>query len=371
MLILSFNVLTILIHLLLGTKITMKYSLLKSALLATVLTTTGFGLVACNEDNDGSSITQPDTITNDQIQAKQGDQVDTFAAIKTLQSNLTDVAGLEAFNSQVASKLPSNAKPDLENWLNAAIANKDVMATEGVAGQLARTPKNDQARSIVVNENAAEYGQLVKKSLIGAYQINNAVKEAAKLQAVNPDNAAVLANVTAYLLGDYNELVKGKEKGVDEDPYAGNEFEKYLKVVSANENFKGIEGELYDSLIAAKDNLDNQDEFNKHIMAAIKTAQKTLAIRAVHYLNAGAELDTATEVGEFGDVVHSVSEGLGMYYSLQYAYNFDTNNPYYTESEVDSNLASIDFWDKADAKYKLNNIAQDISLKFGFDPSKA
>lgn len=349
----------------------MKYSLLKSALLATVLTTTGFGLVACNDDNDSTPITQPDGITNEQIQAKQGDQVETFAAIKTLQGNLTEAEGLAAFNDKVASKLPSNAKSDLTAWLTSANANKDAVAAKGVAGQLARSPKNDQARSIVVNENAAEYGQLVKKSLIGAYQIHNAIEEAAKLKAVNPDNAEVLANVTAYLLGDYNELAKGKEKGIDEDPYAGNEFEKYLKVVSSNENFKGIEGELYDSLIAAKDNLDNQDEFNKHITAAIKTAQKTLAIRAAHYLNESAKLDTTTEVSEFGDVAHSVSEGLGMYYSLQYAYNFDTNTPYYTESEVDSKLASINLWDKAEAKYQLTNLAQDIARKFGFDASKA
>lgn len=335
-----------------------------------IVLASALALTACGSDNDSSA---PEVVkevtknyTDAQIQAKQSaDIVKTFASIKTLQGTLSEDSAKTTFDS-IKPMVAANAQAKIASWIDGKLANKDKTAAKNVAGKVDRTPKDGAARSVVVDKNAAEYDQLVKKGLIGAYQFKNMLDEVMKVKE-GADNAAILANVTAYLLGDYAQLAEGK----GEDYYAGNEFEKYLKRVAGNENFSTVEDDLYKQLADAKTNLNDDAKFKESIMQAVATAQKTLAIRTVHYLNAGAQLSNELEAGQFGNLSHDISEGLGMLYSMQYTYNPETKKPYYTEAQVNEFIDGLDLWNTEDAKTKLASKVKEISTTFGFDATKA
>lgn len=300
------------------------------------------------------------------IKTKQKDQVAVFASIKKIQGGFANDTAKNEYANTVKAKVAGNAQANISTWINDALKYKGAMAAKGVAGKLARTQKNGKARYIVVNPKAFEYSQLVKKGLIGAYQLDSANKEIKQLSS-GTSNAQVLTNVTAYLLGDYEELAKGKGKSY----YAGNEFEKYLKKVASNQNFSSIEDDLYAALNAAKANEKDNAKFKQEITKAVATAEKAVAVRAAHYLYTGAQKLESTEAGVFGNSAHAVSEGLGLLYSLQYAINPKTKQPYATKADIDAFLAGLDLWNKADAKQKLMNKAKDVAGAFGFDVTKA
>lgn len=340
---------------------------MKQTLLALSIATASLAITACNS-NDNNAVQTPVSVTDAKIQAKQNAKiVPEFAAIKTIHDNLTDPKAKKAYDDTLKAGVAQSAQADMASWLDDLYANKDKTASAGVAGKLPRPSSSNPNRTIVVDTKAAEYGQLVKKGLIGAYQLKGAVAEAGKLRVAGADNAAVLANVTAYLLGDYAELGKGKGSGY-KDIYPGNEFEKYLKVVANNhKNFGTIENDLYNALHAAKTNVNDNTKFSANIMKAIGLAQKTVAIRALYYLNAGTKLKANMTKQEVASVAHSVSEGLGMVYGLQYSYNPTTHKPYYTPAEAKKVVDDADFWDAAGTKAKLDAHAKELAKRFGIE----
>jgi hypothetical protein len=98
-----------------------------------------------------------------------------------------------------------------------------------------------------------------------------------------------------------------------------------------------------------------------------------VAVRSVYYLQVGkSKLLTDNGAAAF----HDLSEGYGFIMSLRYTNKPNTNNPYFSKSEVDAMLASLlsgtnGFWDIDTLSPKLDAIATQIASRFGFTVAQA
>ncbi|MDZ7718347.1 MAG: DUF4856 domain-containing protein [Balneolaceae bacterium] len=286
-------------------------------------------------------------------QAEDGSDVAPFSEAdlnssdKSIKSKVAASRDYFSTNATLAAEI----KNDLESWLsgqvNEVFPNRNQLAEPGVAGQIA-----DGSGERYINGQGLEYNQMIAKSLNGALMadqmLNNYLSPSVLDEGSNREN-----NDNGVTDGDSNytsmehkwDEAYGYIFGTSANPAnpiatIGSDdifLNKYTGQVSEDEDFASLAEDIFEAFklgraaIVAGD-YDVRDEQAAIIREAISTV---IGVRGVYYLQAGKR---QIEAEEFGSAFHSLSEGFGFIYSLQFTRVPGTNQPYMTHSEVESML---------------------------------
>ncbi len=141
----------------------------------------------------------------------------------------------------------------------------------------------------------------------------------------------------------------------------------YLNQVDADADFAGTASAIYNAFklgraaIVAK-NYTLRDEQAQIIRENIS---KVIAVRAVYYLQEGK---ASKADGDMAKAFHGLSEGYGFINSLQFTRQPNTNEPYFTNTEVTAFLSQLmtgnGLWDVTPAT--LDAMSATIAVRFGF-----
>ncbi len=284
---------------------------------------------------------------------------DVFKSIKTIHDNLGGDAVmplegmLAMYKKDIKPYVGNDAQADFEAWIP-VIREGEQEASEGQAGKLGKR---------YINAKGVEVGQLVKKGLIGAFQLHgfNGAMMAAVRTSVKEERIAALDKAVTFLLGDKTYLDKTPDADGNYPVYDGNQFVHYMNKV----------GDMGDQIYAAiKDAYAKagEDTFTASLVKINVLVTKTVAIRGVHYLKHAAALQNGYDVEE----AHELSEGLGFCYSLQFAYNSAQPGQFYMTSEQARAFTEYNLWDTeatpADIEMKAKEIAE--MFDFNYDDAK-
>ncbi|MEO9967004.1 MAG: DUF4856 domain-containing protein [Reichenbachiella sp.] len=248
----------------------------------------------------------------------------------------------------------SAIKTQLDNWIGSqhdeVFPQWEVQAESGTAGQIA-----DGESTRYISANGVEYNQLVGKSLIGALMVdqilNNYLSTAVLDEATNieDNDAEVVADGEIYTTMEhkwdeaYGYLYGASVDATDPNATLGDDdsfLNKYVAKVDANQYYTGIADDIFDAFklgraaIVAKDYTvrDEQAEIIKENLS------KVIAVRAVHYLQAGKD---AVATQNYGGAFHDLSEALGFVYSLQFTRKPNSEASYFSKNEVDQFIEDI------------------------------
>ena len=282
---------------------------------------------------------------------------DLNASTKSVKSKVAASRDFFSANTVESAEIKAN----IESWIlaqvNEIFPNKDVLAESGVAGQIA-----DGSSVRYVNGGGLEYNQAVNKSLIGALMVDQMVNNYLSTSVLDEaDNRSANDNDETAEGEDYTTMehkwdeAYGYLFGASTDeanPIAtlGEDsfLNKYLARVDEDPDFSGIAQDIFDALklgraaIVAKDydTRDTQAEIVREKIA------KVIAVRAVYYLQQGK---IALESNNNGGAFHDLSEGFGFVYSLRFLRIPNSDDAYFSKSEVDGFIADLTanngFWD--------------------------
>ena len=287
-------------------------------------------------------------------------------------------SGKKMGNKTAASPLASSTvKPQFDamitDFADNVIPNWATDASNGQAGVL-----TDATRTIHVNAKGHEIDQTFIKGIIGAMTVDQIVNN--YITPYQLDSGTRVADNDNGVLSsgkDYTDMEHKWDEGfgylygqeadasrldLGTSPTGnGTTLNKYFKKINAS-NQVGIGVTVFDAFrrgrayIVAKlyDDRDAQATIIK------KELSKVIAYKAVDYLNGYM---TKIAAGNTADAFHALSEGYGFIMSLQFT-NDGNDNPYFTNSEVNAFLASMDnFWTVENSN--LESIRDEISAKFG------
>lgn len=315
-----------------------------------------------------------------------GGDADPFAladlntSTKSIKSKVAASRDYFATNTAEASVI----KADFENWINDQInevfPNENVLASAGTAGQIA-----DGSSVRYINAKGLELNQAVNKGLIGALMLdqiaNNYLSTAILDEGSNVDDNdnGVLAdgqNYTTmehkwdeaygYLFAAASNTANPIASLANNDSFLG----KYITRVEGDPDFTGIAGEIFSAIKLGRAAIVAKDYTVRDLQAdLIKTRlSEIVAIRAVYYMQQGKNsLELPTP--DYGAAFHDLSEGFGFIYSLRFTRDFETNQPYFSKSEVDGLINDLmgganGLWDVTPAT--LDAISDAIAAKFNF-----
>lgn len=297
---------------------------------------------------------------------------------KNLRSKVA--ASLDYFSSNSAQA--NLIRQDFDQWIKNQVTNVypywNQTAEPGKAGNL------QQLSGTVrwMNSQGLEYDQIIAKSLIGSIlldQIVNNYLSAAKLDVgtnKEDNNNGVTVEGKSYTNMEHYwdegfGYVYGKEADLTNLTYKADGFiNKYIGNIDRNPAFNGIALEIHNAFklgraaIVAKDYAlrDQQAEVLKEKLS------KVIAIMAVYYLESGK----ATMNTDKANAFHSLSEGYGFIYSLQFTRQPNSTLPYFSRDEVQGFLAKFKegngLWDITPET--LTQLSNTISSKFGFQASQ-
>ena len=279
-------------------------------------------------------------------------------------------------------------RADFEGWIQTQVdevfPNWNTLAVAGTAGQIV-----DGSSTRYITDKGLEMNQVFNKSLIGALMVdqmlNNYISSNVLNSFTEANDSETLVdgkNYTdmehdwdeayGYAFGTAADLEDPRPTIGDDDSF----LNKYIGRVEDDADFAGITEDIFQALklgraaIVAKDYTvrDEQAEILRELIS------KVIGIRAVYYLQQGKNaLDQVTP--DFGGGFHDLSEGYGFIYSLQFTRRPNSDDPYFTKTEVDAFLADLlddgadGLWDVTPAT--LDAISQAIADEFDFTVEQA
>ena len=289
-----------------------------------------------------------------------------------------NTSGKKMGNKTAASPLASaTVKPLFDamitDFADNVIPNWATDASDGQAGVL-----TDATRTIHVNAKGHEIDQTFIKGIIGAMAVDQIVNN--YITPYQLDSGSRVQDNDNNVLSsgkDYTDMEHKWDEGfgylygqeadhtrldLGTSPTGnGTTLNKYFKKINAS-NQTGIGVLVFDAFrrgrayIVAKqyDKRDEQAEIIK------KELSKVIGYKAVDYINGYISKIAA---GNTADAFHALSEGYGFIMSLQFT-NDGTDTPYFTNTEVNAFLASMDnFWTVENST--LESIRDQISSKAG------
>ena len=309
---------------------------------------------------------------------------DLNASSKSIKSKVAASNLYFATNNVEASEI----KADFESWITEQMttvkANKDVLAEAGQAGQIAQG-----TRVRYVNGKGLELNQAFAKSLIGgllADQIlNNYLSQPVLDEADNrlnnddelPEEGKNYTTMEhkwdeayGYLYGDPSIPASNPNSILNESD--DRLLFSYLGQVDEDEDFTGLAEETFEAFKTGRAAILSGDYVVRDEQVAIirENISKTIAVRAVYYLQDGKNL---LANGEFGAAFHALSEGYGFLYSLRFTNNPMTNMPYVSVSDInnfkDQLLSGNGFWEVSPDT--LDSISEKIAAEFDFSVAEA
>jgi hypothetical protein len=279
-------------------------------------------------------------------------------------------------------------KGDFESYITEQFTtvknNKDQLAKAGMAGQIAQG-----TRVRYVNEKGLEMNQAFAKGLIGGLLtdqiLNNYLSQPVLDEADNRANndADIVEEGKLYTTMEHKwdeayGYLYGDPSIPTEDPNSVlNESEdrllfSYLGQVDEDEDFAGIAEETFEAFKVGRAAIVVGDYQTRDEQVAIirENISKTIAVRAVHYLQGGK---SALAEGNNGAAFHELSEGFGFVYSLRFTNRPGTNMPYLSKEKIDmfkeQLLDGNGFWEVTPET--LDSISEEIAAAFGFSVADA
>ncbi|TRX48492.1 DUF4856 domain-containing protein [Fulvivirga sp. M361] len=390
---------------------------------------------ACSDDDNGPSVTAPDTFTFERdgqssvsfsgqttrilmgeelISAMKDFESSTLELLEMYKNETADGGDANPFGNEdlngsdksIRSKTAasrdffsantieaSQIKEDFEQWIEKQVGevfpNELTVAAPGTAGQIA-----DGSSTRFVNANGLEYNQLVNKSLIGALMLDQALNnylgtavldEADNRSENDADIVADGKNYTTmehkwdeaygYLYGTSASTANPNATIGEDDSF----LNKYVGRVENDADFTGIADDIFNAFklgraaIVAKDYTlrDQQADIIKEKLSEV------IAIRAVYYLQQGkmALPDDRNNTAAYGTTFHDLSEGYGFIYSLRFTRRPGSDAPYFTKAEVDGFLEDL-LGDGQNGLWDvtdatLDALSEAIAAKFNFTVEQA
>lgn len=286
-------------------------------------------------------------------------------------------------NSAASAEIKQFFADLISDQIDEVFPAETTAAVAGTPGQIA-----DGGSTRYVNSKGLEYNQAVTKGLIGALMVDQALNNylgTAVLDAgtnrEDNDND-VLAEDKPYTTMEHKwDEAYGYAYGTAADltnpnPTIGDDdsfLNKYIgRVEGDTTDFGGIAEDIFNAYklgraaIVAK-NYEVRDE-----QAAIlrRLISQVIGVRAVYYLQQGRN---GIEANDLGAAFHDLSEGFGFIYSLQFTRNPETNQPYFSASEVQGFISQLTagngFWDVTPAT--LDEMSNTIASRFPFTVAQA
>lgn len=279
-------------------------------------------------------------------------------------------------------------KSDFDSYINQQFttvkSNRNNLAEAGEAGQIAQ-----ETKVRYVNEKGLELNQAFAKGLIGgllADQIlNNYLSQEVLDEADNRTNndAEIVEEGKTYTTMEHKwDEAYGYLYGNLSIPTANpnsvlNESDdhllfNYLGRVDADEDFAGIAVETFEAFKTGRAAIvaGEYDVRDKQVAIIRENISKTIAVRAVHYLQAGK---SSLAESNYGAAFHALSEAYGFVYSLRFTNNPETGAPYISADNVKNYLEQLmqgnGFWDVTPET--LDTISEEISNAFNFSVEEA
>ncbi len=293
----------------------------------------------------------------------------TAASIDYFSANTTDATAIkETFDAYISNQV-SNVFP---NWANTA--------TAGNAGQLQEAGGGSTR---YINAKGLELNQAFSKSLIGALMADQIMNN--YLSPAVLDEGDNLSNNTENVLDDGKNYTTMEHKWDEAYGYLyGNEanpavpvldadsfLNKYLSSVENDNDFKGISMAIYNAFKLGRAAIVAKNYTLRDAQAQIirEKISEIIGIRAVYYLQQGKNTLSIDKANAF----HSLSEGYGFIYSLQFTRKPGTTEAYFTKAEVDGVIEELmtgnGFWDVTPET--LDELSNDISARFSFTTQQA
>ncbi len=323
-------------------------------------------------------------------QDETGNDVDPYsdtelnASTKSIKSKVAASRDYFASNASLSMEI----KNDFETWMigqvNEVFPNRNLLAAPGVPGQIA-----DGSGERYINGQGLEYDQMVAKGLNGALMadqmLNNYLSPAVLDEGSNREenDNGVTADGANYTTMEHKwDEAYGYIFGTSADPAnpiatIGSDdifLNKYTGRVIQDDDFSSIANDIFDAFKLGRAAIVAGDYEVRDEQAAIiqESISKIIGIRAVYYLQAGKR---QIEDDQLGSAFHSLSEGYGFIYSLQFTRIPGAEQPYLSNSEVEAILTDLlddganGLWDLELST--LDNLSEQIADKFDFTLEEA
>jgi hypothetical protein len=261
----------------------------------------------------------------------------------------------------------------LTDFADNVIPNWAVDAANGTAGKL-----TDATRSIHVNAKGHEIDQTFIKGIIGGMNLDQIVNN--YITPYQLDSGTRITDNNNQILSsgkDYTDMEHKWDEGfgylygqeadatrldLGLSPTGnGTTLNKYFKKINAK-NQVGIGLQVFNAFRKGRAYIvaNQYDKRDEQATIIKKELSKVIGYKAVDYLNGYMSKIAA---GNTADAFHALSEGYGFVMSLQFT-NDGTDNPYFTNSEVNAFLALMDnFWTVQNSDLEL--IRDKVKTKFG------
>jgi hypothetical protein len=268
--------------------------------------------------------------------------------------------------------------------INEVFPNRNQLAEAGVPGQIA-----DGSGERYINSQGLEYDQMVAKGLNGALMadqmLNNYLSPSVLDEGNNREenDEGVTADGANYTTMEHKwDEAYGYIFGTSADPAnplatIGSDdifLNKYTGRVIGDDDFSTIAEDIFNAFKLGRAAIVEGDYDLRDEQAAIiqEAISEVIGIRAVYYLQAGKR---QIEDDQIGSAFHSLSEGYGFIYSLQFTRIPGTDQPYLTNSEVEAILTDLlddgenGLWDLETST--LDDLSEQIADKFDFTLEEA
>lgn len=307
------------------------------------------------------------------------DNLDLNASSKSVRGKTAASADFFSANATNSSAI----KAEFDSWIAAQVS--DVFpnwTADASAGSAGKIQEAGGGSTRYVNGDGLELNQAVNKGLIGALMadqmLNNYLSPAVLDAGTNvaDNDAGTLSGSSNYTTMEHKwDEAFGYLYGADvqDNPTLGADsfLNKYLSRVAGDSDFSEIDEIIYDAFKLGRAAIVNKDYITRDEAAETirENVSKVIAVRAVYYLQGGkANLGT-----DWGSAFHDLSEGFGFVYSLQFTRQPNTNNPYFTKSEVDAFISQLTagngFWDISAST--LDTMSETIASRFGITVDQA
>lgn len=259
-----------------------------------------------------------------------------------------------------------------------ADASQGNSASAGVAGSYL-----DGSKMRLFAANGLEPQQILLKGMMGAMmmdQISNNYLSTLKLDGgsnvLENTNKVFSADGNFTTMEHYWDEAYGYVYGADESATNSKKFwSSYIDQVSADADFGSTANDINLAFRKGRAAIVANDYNTRDQQINIIQSKLALvsAVRAVHYLQEGkGKLVQDNGAKAF----HALSEGYGFIMSLRYTREPETDNPYFSKSEIDTMLATLvsgpnGLWDIDNLSPKLDALSTQIATKFGFTVAQA
>jgi len=305
--------------------------------------------------------------------------VDLNASNKSIRSKTAASTDYYSANTTAAAAIKADFDAFITDQVNNVFPNWSIDATAGNAGQIQQAGGGSIR---YVNAKGLENNQAFAKGLIGALMadqiLNNylstAVLDAGENKANNDADILDGSNNYTTMEHKWDEAfgyLYGTDDALAPQLGADNFLNKYLARVESDEDFTGIAQDVYNAFKLGRAAIVAKNYTVRDAQADIirEKISEVIAIRAVHYLQAG-KVDLGTD---YASAFHALSEGFGFIYSLQFTRQPGTDSPYFSKSEVDAFTTELmegnGFWDVTSET--LDIMSESIAARFNFTVAQA